>query len=398
MNKPPKILFSSRRLFEDGALNRPIIENDPVNIAFALNGDYASFYTIKRLRDAQLKAKFSAYDLVIFALETEDLETAARIADACPGRYATYSEGHIYNYQFLPPLGQALFVDILRRSVANFLYFEKYIPFYESLSGAPAIFLPYPYPVDEIRALYQPQTAREKRAILPSGLSGLTRNGLSSTLVAKALLETDAIGSIDVWLNPSTARSDIEAIQHLLDGSSVDRSAALSSEGQRSLGWRDLLVQSGIDYRVLLKMRDRWIQTSPPEESDPKIESIGPLNFFPRSKWINYLNRSASATLLIDMNNRETVGRNALDCAALGIPAVATGRSDLQERLFPQTTIADAWEIPQAVEMANRLLHDSKFYAEVVDSAAAELEQFRWKAFKGRFESITQDLQLGGDT
>jgi hypothetical protein len=88
---------------------------------------------------------------------------------------------------------------------------------------------------------------------------------------------------------------------------------------------------------------------------------------------------------MLDLNNRETVGRNALDCAALGIPCVATARSDLQPRLFPETTLADAWDIEAAVQLSARLLAEPAFYQRVAAYAAEAVQQYDVAHFAQRF-------------
>jgi hypothetical protein len=94
--------------------------------------------------------------------------------------------------------------------------------------------------------------------------------------------------------------------------------------------------------------------------------------------------------LVIDMNTRETVGRNALDCAAVGVPCVSTKRSDMQARLFPDITLDDSWDVEQAVRLCQRLLQDEAFYLATVKRAWAGLCQFGPAAFQERFETIVR--------
>jgi len=88
------------------------------------------------------------------------------------------------------------------------------------------------------------------------------------------------------------------------------------------------------------------------------------------------------------MNNRETVGRNALDCAALGVACVSTDRSDMQRRLLPETTLSDSWDVEGAIRICGRLLSDAKFLRTVVEHAGRAVEEYDCSGFLRRFGSI----------
>lgn len=91
---------------------------------------------------------------------------------------------------------------------------------------------------------------------------------------------------------------------------------------------------------------------------------------------------------MVDLNNRETVGRNALDCAALGVPCVSTPWSDLQPKLFAETTVRHPWAVDEAVEICRRLLTDEGFRQRVCAQAAARLEEYGPEAFRQRFAQV----------
>jgi hypothetical protein len=95
---------------------------------------------------------------------------------------------------------------------------------------------------------------------------------------------------------------------------------------------------------------------------------------------------------MIDMNNRETVGRNSLDCAALGIPCISTSRSDLHERIYPTLTCRDPWDVDQAVELAKRLIQDQTFRESASAFAKQSLENYNASAFKKNFEMIVREI------
>ena len=115
------ICFASYRLFPDGPVRQPFLESDPANIAYAVGGHYASYFTLRRMREAELSRFLGQFDLVIAAIDAVDMELSWRIVRAASGRVAGYSEGHIGDYQRLPPRLQAKFLEAVREVQINFL-------------------------------------------------------------------------------------------------------------------------------------------------------------------------------------------------------------------------------------------------------------------------------------
>jgi hypothetical protein len=377
-----RVCFTSYRPFGDGPVHQPFLESDPANMAYVLAGTYFSFYTLRKLSDRELREKLQPYDLVLVALDVEAIELVQRIVAARRGRVATYSEGHVADYQRLSPAGQISFIRIINESQINFLYWEKYLAFYRTLTTAPVEYLPYPYLLDQARAYRLPLEQRAGRAALPTGLAGLTRNGLANLAVAKKLLEAKAIEGLDCWLEGGTFEQDARAINYFLFSEREPAPHRLPT-----FNWRRWLAATHLDYRVLLKIKARWWPTTSPPQTAAELK-IKNVSFYRRESWPKYLKQLAAAQLLIDLNNRETVGRNALDCAALEIPCVSTDRSDLQARLYPQTTLDDSWDIAAAVELCQRLLRDKNFYQAVVAHAAEAVRNFDSRAFLQRFQAI----------
>lgn len=379
-----RIAFTSRRPFADGPVQQPFQENDPANIAYALKGDYFSFYTLKKLSDRRLEKKLEPYDLVFVALDFRALDIVERVANACGRRLATYSEGSIADYQMHSPAGQHTFLRLIRQAAVNFLYWEKYVPFYRSLTDVPVAYLPYPYLAGEASSRSVPLGDRRRVVTLPSGLSGATRNGLSSLSVAKKLLEQNLVSQINGWLSPSTFAEDAQVISYFLTG--TPRTPRIR---QTRFNWRQWLHTLRVDYRPLLnlKHRIRGDKATVPQAALLQSDSLA---LYRRQTWLNYMTLTATSSLVLDMNNRETVGRNALDCAALGIPCVSTGRSDIQSRLFPQSTLEDSWDVEGAFALCQRLLQDRGFYQSVIDDAAEVLKQFNEQAFQQRFKTILE--------
>jgi hypothetical protein len=377
---PLKIAYISRRPFTDGPVTTTFPENDPANIAYVLAGDYYSFFTLKKLSHEQLREKLAPYHLVFVPIDLRALETVAHIAFACEDRLVTYSEGNIADYQMHSPTGQTTFLQIINRAKINFIYWEKYAPFYRSLTERPVQYLPYPYFAEEAVPFTVPINQRERHITLPSGLAGNTRNGLGSLAVARPLLREGCVEQINCWLAAVNFSEDAQAVQHFLFGTPLPRRRS-------GFNWRQWLQQSGVDYRFLLNVKQRWGQKQDIAPPPPLVQANG-LALYRRRTWLHYIPELAKTMLVVDMNNRETVGRNALDCAAVCVPCISTNRSDMQERLFPDITISDSWDVEEASLLCRHLLQDEHFYRSTIERAAVELAQFGPEGFKQRFAAI----------
>jgi hypothetical protein len=384
-----KVCFTSQRAFADGPAINPFPESDPANIAYALGGTYFSFYTLRNQTDRRLAELFAPYDLVIAELNVESVMLAERIIRLCAGRVATYSEGYIGEYQRLSPTMQAHFVSALRSATINFVYWEKYVPFYRALADRPIEYLPYPYLLDQARRFYVPLNQRPLMMALPSGLASLTRNGLASLTVVKHLLDTGLVNRVACWLEPGYFQEDCQAICSVLFSANVPESSV-------TINWREWLRMSGIDYRPLLRLYARLRSRAMASPSVP-LANTEKISFHCRTGWLNYLAALAKTRLLIEMNNRETVGRNAMDCAALEIPCISTNRSDLTAKLFPRTTLSDPWDIGAAVELCQHLVTDEIFYGDVVTYAATVIKEFDLDAFRDRFRSLVAKYRIVSD-
>jgi hypothetical protein len=371
------ICFASFRAFPDGRARQPFPESDPANIAYALDGTYYSFYTLKKLSPRQLRALLQPYDLVVTELTTVALDLVSRIVAACDGRAATYSEGHIADYEQLTPYHQVVWTQILRSAAINFVYWERYVPFYRALTPRPVEYLPYPYLLDHARRSSIPLAQRLSLVAVPTGLAGHTRNGLASLVVAKQLLEAGLVQQLACWLEPDSFEQDARAIAAFLFSKPMPPPT-------RQIAWRRWLLKWRADYRLLLQLKTR-LGIRP--TARPAIQS-DTVFFYRRTGWLAYLAQLAPARIMVDLNNRETVGRNALDCAALGIACVSTARTDMQARLFPYTTLADSWDVQGAYALCQRLLRDACFYQQVIDYAAEAIQQFDVVPFRARFAAL----------
>jgi hypothetical protein len=337
---------------------------------------------MKKLTRQLIKEKLAGYDLIFVALDHRALETVVHITSACGDRLVTYSEGNIADYQMHSPAGQTDFLQMINQARMNFLYWEKYVPFYRTLTDRPVAYLPYPYFYQDVEPFKVPVSQRLPHATLPSGLAGNTRNGLGSLVVARQLLSQQMITQVNCWLSAGTFAEDAQAIQFFMSGKTPPPK-------QTSVNWRQWLRKTGVDYRFLLNVKRLWRkpQVTPP----PPMVQANQLALYRRRAWPLYLPEMAKTKLIIDMNTRETVGRNSLDGAAAGVPCLSTNRSDMQGRLFPDITLQDGWDVKEAVDLSRKLLQDKAFYQAVVARAAKELTQFGPEGFQKRFAAVLEE-------
>ncbi|MBI1800449.1 MAG: hypothetical protein HYR71_02325, partial [Chloroflexi bacterium] len=374
--------FTSYRTFADGPVVQPFPESDPANIAFALGCPYFSFYTLKRLTNRQLEQTFVSFDLIIVEVNLSAIELSRRIIEACHGRAATYSEGHIGDYQSLSPTDQVSFLKTLNEACMNFVYWERYVPFYQSLTSKPVEYLPYPYMLELAQARAIPIKERPALAAIPTGLAGGTRNGLASLAVAKRLQSEGLIAHTACWLEGDSFDEDRQAVGYFMHGTPPPLGTK-----QVRFHWRKWLLEHRVDYRSLLWLKGR-LQSSHNQPHGADMSQLHGTTFYRRGGWLSFIGRLAASRVVIDLNNRETVGRLALDCAALKIACIAANRSDMQTRLFPRTSLADSWDVDEAFQIAKRCLGDDEFYYQVVSYAAEAAQQFDAPAFRRRFEDI----------
>jgi hypothetical protein len=91
----------------------------------------------------------------------------------------------------------------------------------------------------------------------------------------------------------------------------------------------------------------------------------------------------AQAHVGVHLDPRDTWGRFALDCAAVGIPCVGSNRAETQRQLFPELTV-DWLDCDLATTLVGRLGADSAFYERCVAHALAELPVFGFAAARAR--------------
>ncbi|MBD1210201.1 MAG: hypothetical protein H9535_17340 [Ignavibacteria bacterium] len=89
-----------------------------------------------------------------------------------------------------------------------------------------------------------------------------------------------------------------------------------------------------------------------------------------------FFSQNADAFFWLNLDPRFTWARYVLDAAALGIPIITTASTGHGEILFPQTTLANEYQLGDAIELGRRLLDDASFYRSVAEYSKEHIESF----------------------
>lgn len=89
-----------------------------------------------------------------------------------------------------------------------------------------------------------------------------------------------------------------------------------------------------------------------------------------------FFSQNADAFFWLNLDPRFTWARYVLDAAALGIPIITTASTGHGEILFPQTTLANEYQLGDAIELGRRLLDDASFYRSVAEYSEERIESF----------------------
>lgn len=119
----------------------------------------------------------------------------------------------------------------------------------------------------------------------------------------------------------------------------------------------------------------------------PQVKIHNPLT------WVDYLEKYSDSFMCLSLCNRYTWGRVNLDMAALGIPVIGTAGCEVQEHLFPLTTVKDPFkDMDNVIYLIKKLDSDLDFYSKIVDIAKSKLNRYGMKAAIDRFNSVLFDL------
>ena len=288
--------------------------------ALALKGDYWG-------GNAPSPSELGAYELVVANLFPTHIAAYARLAAARPRGVKWVSliegSGELY-YDEVPGLREALDHSDLVISINRHT-----TPLIQALTSTPVHYHGIPYPVEAMRARRVPLSARRPEVLLcprslrtPS-IEVVKRCGL--TVRAYAPKVSRKVSNVPKYIREGRYSKDIE----------VRKLEALLPQG------------SIVGY----------------EKYDAP-----------------YFAETAGCLLWVNLDPRFTWGRFVLDAAALGIPIVSTESTGHGSLLFPKTTVKDAFQVKDAIDIAQRLVEDGSFYEETVAWADAHIQPFGYEA------------------
>ncbi len=102
---------------------------------------------------------------------------------------------------------------------------------------------------------------------------------------------------------------------------------------------------------------------------------------FPYMEPIPYLTFEAESFAFMNLDHRYTQGRNVLDCAALGIPCIATRSTGHAQDFFPSLMVADEFCTEEAA-MKLQWLHADDYYALCANTPMEHFAQYTYDAIR----------------
>jgi len=132
-------------------------------------------------------------------------------------------------------------------------------------------------------------------------------------------------------------------------------------------------------YREDVAEDKRWLRTF----WDYKVP---PMNF------PEYIDDLMTNKFVYEPTNSHTYGRNSVDLAAIGIPMIGSDRVWSMKYCFPKTS-HDPWRMDKTLNVARRILKESRFRQEVIDYAQDACEFFNYKNSKERFIAALEESE-----
>lgn len=298
--------------------------------AYAFNGDYCG-------HDSATPAMIENYDLVICntngVYERKYVRQYLPLAQNRPPRvkWVSLLEGNMTDYMTPSITVRELFdasdvVNCINRFLTDAL---------QTLTTSSVRYIGIPYPVNAVKRFRKPVDERQRRTyICPYLLSRWTDYAVAKQLGAPYYGYEERL--LRKW---RTMKSNYSRFGTILN-------------------------------------KDQRIENAAKIYNDPK------LHIYPVTHVSRYYEQNADAALWISMDNRYTWARYVLDAAALGIPIITAPNTGHGEILFPKTTVANAFDIQQAVSVGKQLLNDRELYQSVIDYADSNLELYQPERIK----------------
>ncbi len=368
-------LFIARgKKFYKKRLDKMYPDSDQLIIPYMYGADIYSYKRIKKTSLGKLRKDISKYDFIILTMDISYLEEMIKIIKARPKFIFGYSDNCLDTYQLYNPSQQALFFKVLGSVNAHLVYWENGIDFFSSLSKKPVYYLPFPYSKEYTKEIKQGE--KENSIVISDGFSSQTRNGITGLIVARQLIEDEIYDKAIVYIHRNDWFVNINLMEYWFNNK-------LNSLSFNELAKTNRLMKKDKFYKIF-KMHMK-----------SKVHVISDkLTLYIRGNYNKYLKTLAKSSLLIELNNRYSIGRNAWDCALLKIPYISTACTDMSGKFYPYTCVKTPWDIKTAYNLGKKLKRDKKFHTKVTDYALKNLEIFLPDSFQKKFESILKEFNL----
>ena len=202
------------------------------------------------------------------------------------------------------------------------------VSFLQSLTSTPVRFIGIPYPVDGVAAHRVPFADRRREIYLCAP--------------------------------PLRRPLDYLAVRHL-------RMPMFAYERSFSRRLPELLEHRSLDKLRYVRRAERLYGDA--------LLSVHPATHLP-----GFFEQAARALFWVNLDTRYTWGRYVLDAAALAMPVITTRETWHGPRLFPDLVVESPYDMAGARALAERLLDDPDFYADVARRAVGALDWYRPEA------------------
>jgi hypothetical protein len=272
---------------------------------------------------------FDCFDLIMVSVRDVLIDVALKIKQRSKAKMVVFPEPELEHFTSLSPGElQFKFIKLLNTADAIAVHNEETIPFFQALTRKPVGFVGLPFPLKRLREELCPQVQNDEGEIHLGSLMGslINRNGFANLAV---LSKTGLPGAVD--------------------------------------------IQHPIEKEYIRKVRN-YLQI-------PSIRCHQSLS------WDHYMVEVSKSTLGVHLDFRLTWGRFPIDCAALGIPCVASPNLYTQKILFPRLCVP-CQDIDKAAGLVRELYNNYNFYDEVMAFAESKLPMFSYEESKKRLLNL----------
>jgi len=152
-----------------------------------------------------------------------------------------------------------------------------------------------------------------------------------------------------------------------------DKNAMIPSLMVRNLGYKTRLI--GYDDKL-----------------DKKVHVTSTLYDYVNkgTNFMDFLDQLRESVLIVDPFTLHSFSRTTIDTAAMGVPVIASNRTQSGQVCYPHTCI-DPWDVKSARELAERILIDKEFRDKVIETAKERCEFYNHENSMHRYLQAISD-------